>query len=835
MTHAAIDFLRALDGRPEARFNIECYTDVPKSALKPKPDPLLFRRAGLTLSEVDQLLQTMQFLNARGAGIFVTRNECDGHRSAASVSHIRGIHADMDNVTKAQLDHLFQHLPPSIVVQTSAQTRVQVYWQLAHREELTPDEAKALNQALVQYGADPAAVDASRLLRLPGFRHMKYRLDGQTPLVTATYFDNTYTANQLRAAFPCKPAAGRLVLGHHSTLQHPEPEALNPELTAIAAAVRQKHQALWDGELDTVLRPNGKVGYDSQSEADLALAGAIARTCVRGGVPETNLFGATEAIFNRSKLASRDKWQSRPDYRERTIAKALSDLQPPECTVVSPPLLDRTDPIDELTLESHGDIRNAKALAHLARNNYVHITTRERWMRWSEEKWVPCEKDEHVAMAKEACRRILATATSVFADDQERGKRLISEAMAAHNLAKIQAMLKLAVSEPGMSVTDRELDANPLLLGVANGVVDLRSGLLLANEPSMLITRYCAADFVEGASCPRWLAFLDQVFLGDRATIAAAQRLLGYTLTGLNTEEVLVISYGHGSNGKSVFSNTVLRIMGGYGMTAPSSLLTARRADDSGPRNDLAALAGARLVSINELQAGDRLDEQVVKMLAGREPIAARFLFREFFEYVPQFTPWMRTNHKPIVTGEDDGIWRRLVLLPFLRNFKDGEKDPNLEQKLLAERDGILQWMLEGARLYLKDGLQLSPLMQREVAAYRKDSDVVGEFLAEKATIDANSKALQADVYRSYKYWCEENGLRLPSKKSFTQRLAERGFTEAKSGADRYYTGLTIHSLFRTVMSPEPQVGVDGMDRISAIFHNFSQGDSYEELTPNSQ
>jgi P4 family phage/plasmid primase-like protien len=185
-------------------------------------------------------------------------------------------------------------------------------------------------------------------------------------------------------------------------------------------------------------------------------------------------------------------------------------------------------------------------------------------------------------------------------------------------------MLKLGRSEPGMAVTERDLDADPLLLGVKNGVVDLRTGHLLWNHPEMFITRFCNAEFREGADCPKWKKFLSEVFQGDLQTVDAVQRLLGYTLTGYSSEEILVICHGYGSNGKSVFANVVHQIMGDYARTAPPSLLTTRRADDNSPRNDVAALAGARYVSINELQAGDRLDEQVVKMLAGREPISAQ-------------------------------------------------------------------------------------------------------------------------------------------------------------------------------------------------------------------
>jgi P4 family phage/plasmid primase-like protien len=448
----------------------------------------------------------------------------------------------------------------------------------------------------------------------------------------------------------------------------------------------------------------------------------------------------------------------------------------------------------ERLLASHGDIRNARAFANTHRDRLIYVTTRDKWLQWRDGCWVLCEKEEEVAKAKLVCSQILTAATQVFAQDQERGRRLVQEAVTAHNLTKVTAMLKLAISEPGMATTDRELDTDPHMLGVSNGVVDLRTGRLQRNEPRLKVTRYCGAAYVQDRTCPKWLQFLDQIFSSDVDTIETVQLLLGYTLVGISTEEKLIICYGHGSNGKSVFSNVVQKIIGGYAVTAPPSLLTARKSGDTSPRNDLAALAGARLVSINETQAGDRLDEQIVKMLAGREPIAARFLHQEFFEYTPAFTPWLRTNHKPIVTGSDDGIWRRLVLLPFRRKFSDDEKDPGLEDKLLQERDGILGWMIDGAIKYLKDGLILSPRIKAEINTYRKDSDVLGEFLDENATVGGGEKVDQATLYQRFRSWCADSGLHICAKKTFTQRLAERGFSEAKSGARRWYLGLRLNS-----------------------------------------
>jgi putative DNA primase/helicase len=410
-------------------------------------------------------------------------------------------------------------------------------------------------------------------------------------------------------------------------------------------------------------------------------------------------------------------------------------------------------------------------------------------------RWEVCEKDEEIAAAKETCAEILKVAGQVLQSDQDRGKKLVSDAVAAHNLNRIKAMLKLSISEPDMAVTDRELDADPMKLGVDNGVVDLKTGHLLFNRAEMLITKFCNASFEPDEPCPRWMTFLNEIFESDDETIESVQRLLGYTLTGLSTEEILVICYGFGSNGKSVFSNVVHKILGGYSKIAASSLLIARRKDDAGPRNDLAALAGSRYVALNELPAGSPLDEQIVKLMAGREPISARFLNQEFFEFQPTFTPWLRTNHKPIIRGDDDGIWRRLILVPFRHKFEEHEKDRDLEQKLWAERDGILRWMLEGTQIYLKYGLKHSPRMKSEILTYRNDSDMLGEFLEEETRAKADVKIKQYLLFAAWKDWCERNEVRCGSKKSFTQRLAERGFRDSKSGDDRFYLGLEKRAL----------------------------------------
>ena len=812
-------FLNALDKRLDASFNIEHYTDLPKGSNKPKPDGLGGRYANLTRREVGELLPQLQEKNEAGAGIFIARNQCEGHRSEKAISRVRGVHADMDGVSAEELADLTGLLQPSIVVESSP-GRYQLYWQLTEGEYLEPAEAKAINQCLAsQHGADPAAVDVSRLLRLPGFKHMKYRQEGRTPVVIATYSDITYTSAQLRTAFPIEDRGKSLPKKSESqpTAREQFPATLrDAAYESIVARVRSEHPLLWQGRWEARGARGVFDAYTSQSSADLALAGYIARACVDAGLHGESLRLATEAIFSKSGLAHRDKWVDRSDYRDNTISKALQGLRS-----------SGSGPADAQLFASEGDIRNAKAFARMAHGQLVNVTTRGQWLRWEGENWLLCEKDEQIGFAKKVCNQLLLSAGAFYSQNQDRGRKLIADAMAAHNLPKIQAMIRLAVSEPNMAVTERELDRDPYLVGLQNGVFDVRTGQLSKNTPEHLITRYCSAAYQGHEQCPRWLRFLSQVFPDDPETIESVQRLLGYTLTGLSTEEILVICYGHGSNGKSVFSNVVQEILGGYAITAPPSLLTARKGGDTSPRNDLAALAGARYVSINETQAGDRLDEQVVKMLAGREPISARFLHREYFEFHPTFTPWLRTNHKPIIMGEDDGIWRRLVLIPFAQQFTGENKDPNLQNALLNERDGILAWMLRGAVMYCKDGLQLSNKILKESLSYREESDLLGEFLKENTILDPLDRVIQRWLYRCYSSWCDINGLRRLSKKSFTQRLAERGYPEGKSGGERFYAGLRLGEFVAAA-----QGVLDGM---SGHFDNSLYEDSNKPKYPNTQ
>ena len=246
MTHPAIEFLQHLDPSENATFSIEHYIDLPKGLAKPKTDSLSGRYANLTLRQVTDLLPELQAINDKGAGIFVAVNRFTGHRKLENLSLVRGIHADMDDITEDQLAALAKNLKPSIVVQSSSASRCQVYWLTNADDTLTSAETKAINQYLAQhYGADKAAVDVARLLRLPGFKHMKYRAEGKTPTVTAIFYDQTYTANQIRVAFSSIQTRGAEKISTPSARgTYAVTSVLTSQLDEVAKRIEASHSTL---------------------------------------------------------------------------------------------------------------------------------------------------------------------------------------------------------------------------------------------------------------------------------------------------------------------------------------------------------------------------------------------------------------------------------------------------------------------------------------------------------------------------------------------------------------------------------------------------------------
>lgn len=356
------DFLATLDPRPDARFVIETYTDAPKGSNKVSPDPLSGQWADLALAEVLALTPELTRRNDAGAGVFVAVNEFNGSRRKTNIKRVRGIHADFDGADIGQLAAAFKAVPPTVLVESSP-SKFHGYWLTCDGEVMDPETAEAINKRMVKdHGADPAAIDCSRLLRLPGFRHMKNRAADSTPTVRLLKVTGRrYTVDELKVAYPLVAT-----VKHQTTPITPSSAmpANNPTVAQLARQCAQDEPLLWNG--------TWQQRFPSQSEADMALAGCIARRAVQAGIPEPVRLNTVEAVFSQSGLAVRDKWQSRSDYRARTLNAALS--QPQSAAQDTPALA-----VDE----QHGDVLNGRAFSRLWRNKLKYVPSAGKWLKWS--------------------------------------------------------------------------------------------------------------------------------------------------------------------------------------------------------------------------------------------------------------------------------------------------------------------------------------------------------------------------------------------------------------------------------------------------------------------
>jgi len=298
--------------------------------------------------------------------------------------------------------------------------------------------------------------------------------------------------------------------------------------------------------------------------------------------------------------------------------------------------------------ETHGDIANGRLFASIHRGKLKYVFAAKKWLKWDGQRWGWCESGEHLEAAKLVADKMLdlATANLKANPNDPESKRQMAHAIKSRDERRLHSMIALAQSEPNMAVGNMgQLDSDPWLLNVENGVVDLKTGSLIDHDPRMLQTKICNALFLRGALCPKWEKFLDEIFCGDTDLIDYVQRALGYSMTGLVTEEVMFFMFGFGANGKSVFINTVSNILSDYAMTAPASMLALRRNDDKGRATpEMARMVGSRFAVANETQSNDRLDEQLVKVLVSRENIAARPLYGDYVDLRVKVTRDLHLN-----------------------------------------------------------------------------------------------------------------------------------------------------------------------------------------------
>jgi putative DNA primase/helicase len=428
------------------------------------------------------------------------------------------------------------------------------------------------------------------------------------------------------------------------------------------------------------------------------------------------------------------------------------------------------------------DLGNAHRLVDDFGDKLRYVGATRNWLVYDGVRW---KADETGAVERYAKAVAQALFQELVASDLsvEHHVALRKWALRSQDAARITGMVRLARTEPELAVTADVFDTDPYVINALNGVVDLRTATLRAHDAVDLYTKVVAVEYDPQAQAPRWERFLAEIFAGDVSLIEFWQRWSGYLLTGDVSEQLMAFAHGDGSNGKTVMMNVLRAVMGDYAITFDPTLLAASLYDRH--PTGLMDFRGVRLAMSSETESDRFLAEATVKLLTGGDPIRARRVFRDSEEFRSTAKLLVCGNYLPNVRGTDEGIWRRIALVPFSVQFKGDRRDPKLEQKLLTEKAGIFTWMVQGAQLWVSQGLQIPEIVTARTDDYRSEQDQVGRFLQERMTFGSNLQVWAQELRDAFIDWCEDLGESPMSTKAVGAELTKRGFVRDRAGAGR--------------------------------------------------
>jgi len=523
--------------------------------------------------------------------------------------------------------------------------------------------------------------------------------------------------------------------------------------------------------------------------------------------------------------------KKQPSDQKNTSDNKLNELfeefeeinyNPEEFIFGPPPDLSEVSALDqELSLLKRNDSGNAQRLFRRYGYDLTYVL-KSGWYGWSGKCWSLDDGPHMAQVAGQRTAHCLANefksvhAIGQFASEttkqfEDRLRSWLRFALNSGNSNKIAAMIREA--EPYLASSIDDLDTHPLLFNVQNGTLDLDAEdngeeefdgiVLLPHSQEHLITKVAGVKYDRNAEAWHFRQFMEDI-LPDDEIREFVQRWLGYCLTGSPKEQVIVMFYGIGSNGKSVLMNVMHRVFGSYALALPfASLLHDDRKRGSEANPDLARLPGARFVTAAEPDIGAKFSESVLKQLTGGDKMIVRHLRQNFFEFKPQFKLCLSFNNKPAIRGQDEGIWRRILLVPFDQRYVEAHelerhpgaklKDKDLEQKLWAEAPGILNWLLDGYRMWKESGLQIPAKVRAATEEYRQESNPVGEFIRTFCDRIPGSSIQAARLYEAYKLWSIENAMEPISMTRFGYRIKDLRI-EKEEGRLVHYKGLSLNA-----------------------------------------
>ncbi len=446
------------------------------------------------------------------------------------------------------------------------------------------------------------------------------------------------------------------------------------------------------------------------------------------------------------------------------------------------------------TVFPYTDLGNAKRYSHLFKSHYQWIYELKQWYCWNGSRWVPDITGSNTHRIDEVLEDINQDilfykellATNQIDDDKY--KELVTSNGKWHQTSqssgKISAAVKLASTQPGVSRSFTDFDSKGTYLGVTNGVINLKTGVLVTDQPEYYITKSCGANYDPEATCPNWLAFLEQIFEGSQDKCAFIQRLFGQGIMGTPDKDKLVILCGNGANGKSTLTDTMITLLGDYALNTSANTIIQSKGNKE---YYLAELKGVRLSIINESRKGAYLDEELVKSLVDSGEIQARQIYQAPITFQPVATPILTTNYRPRLSA-DYSINRRIIFVPFDYQLPEEERNPNFRgEVLIPELSGILNWVLEGCRQYQEQGLNPPSCIVEATNEYFRENDRIGRFIQERMIVDLGSRTQLQEIKVAYVTWGAMNGFREVSTDRVSQELRQKGYLVEKRNNGVYY------------------------------------------------
>jgi len=419
------------------------------------------------------------------------------------------------------------------------------------------------------------------------------------------------------------------------------------------------------------------------------------------------------------------------------------------------------------------DLGNAHRMLSVFGGSLRFVPAWGKWLAYDGKRWQVDESNAHVhRSAQRTARAMMDTVPSAPNRDE-----LFKAAKRAESVSGMRAMVAMAESASGIAVGHRDLDAYPYLLNVQNGVLDVRTGELHPHSPTLLLTRIANAEWYPGAPAPQFHAFLERV-QPDPEVRAFLARLLGLAVVGKVDEHLLPIMYGNGQNGKTVLLETVIKVLGDHaGVVSRDVLIDHGSAHPTGT----ADLFGLRFAVASESDAGAKLAEGTVKSLTGGDRIKARRMREDFWEFEPSHLVTLMSNHKPVVRGTDDGIWRRVLLVPFEVKITDAERVNDLQGKIAAsESAGVLGWLVRGYQEWITRGLDAPQSVRVATENYRAESDDIGRFIEQTCYLSPAATVPAAELFDRWRRWATAENVPPGTMTAFGTEMGRRGYAVRK-------------------------------------------------------